>query len=75
MHENWMHIKYRIAPQWGKNEKEKSANEVNRAGAWERERVVEPEDMPLMLPICPPPIKLSLIFQHIQFSTDVSSLS
>ena len=47
-----------------KNEKEKSANEVNRAGAWERERVVEPEDMPLMLPICPPPIKLSLIFQH-----------
>ena len=21
MHENWMHIKYRIAPQWGKRRK------------------------------------------------------
>ena len=23
MHENWMHIKYRIAPQWGKKWKRK----------------------------------------------------
>ena len=51
----------------GVGKKKKSASEASREVVWEGKRVAEPGDMPLMTPIRPPAINLSLKFQH--FST------
>ena len=53
----------------GKRE-EKSANEASREVVWGGKRVEEPGNMPLMPPIRPLPINLSLKYQHVKF-TDV----
>ena len=55
------------APQFGKKTKKKIANETSRAVVWGGEIVAEPGDMPLMPPIRPPAINLSLKCQHVKF--------
>ena len=45
----------------------KSASEASREVVWGGKRVAEPGDMPLMPPMRPPGINMSLKFQH--FST------
>ena len=51
----------------GVGEKKKSAGEASLEVAWKGKRVAEPGDRPLMTPIRPPAINMSLKFQH--FST------
>ena len=48
--------------------KKKSASEASRELVWRGERVAEPGDMPLMPPIRPPTINLSLKCQHVESS-------
>jgi len=52
---------------WVKKKK-KSACEESREVVWGGKRVAEPGDMPLMTPIRPPAINLSLKFQHFSSS-------
>ena len=56
------------APHWGEREK-KLASEANQGVICGGERVAEPGDMPLMPPICPPVINLSLTCQYVMFSS------
>ena len=64
---------------WEKREK-KSESEKKKfdkgsepRGSLGEERVVEPEDMPLMPPICPSASNLSLKCPHVKFSPRMSA--
>ena len=57
----------------GGKRRKKSASEASRAVVWGGERVTEPGDKPLMPPIRPPAINLSLKFQHVKFSSRMSA--
>ena len=67
------------APYWREKEKKfgvggkKMASEVSREVVWGEERTAEPGDMPLMPPIRPPAINLSLKCEHVKFSSRMSA--
>ena len=56
-----------------KGEKKISVNKASWEVVWGGERVAEPGDMPLMPPIHPPAIDLSLKCQHIKLSSLMSA--
>ena len=51
----------------------KSAIEASQEVIWGGERVAEPGDTPLMPPIRPPRINLSLKFHHVKFTSRMSA--
>ena len=56
------------APHWGERAKKIGERSKPRGNLW-RGKGGEPGDMPLMPPICPPVINLSLTCQYVMFSS------
>ena len=69
----WLPVtRIRIGGKRNKNRrgrKKKSAGEASREVVWKGKRVVEPGGRPLMTPVRPPAINMSLKFQHFSKSS------